>query len=296
MSGALGCCASLNKKTSSVGEAEIGQGGTSAWKMNAIDASTTVAIFFEIVNQHNQPIPQGQPLVMQFQTTYLHSSGQHRLRITTVARKCGATPPSPPTDRNSWAPTEGQLDVTMGFDQEASAVVLARQAVFKMESEDAIDVLRWLDRSLIRLVSKFGEYRKDDASSFRLSDKFSIFPQFVFHLRRSQFLHLFNSSPDESAFYRLFLQREGVSNSLLMIQPSILAYSFNAPPGPVLLDIASISPEKILLLDTFFQVVVWHGEKIASWRKQGYHEKPEYDNFRQLLQAPRADAEVISRL
>lgn len=56
---------------------------------------------------------------------------------------------------------------------------------------------RWLDRMLIRLVSKFGDYRKDDPQSFRLGDKFSFYPQFMYHLRRSQFLHVFNSSPDE---------------------------------------------------------------------------------------------------
>jgi protein transport protein SEC23 len=38
--------------------------------------------------------------------------------------------------------------------------------------------------------------------SFRLSDAFSLYPQFMFHLRRSQFLQAFNSSPDESSYYR----------------------------------------------------------------------------------------------
>lgn len=31
--------------------------------------------------------------------------------------------------------------------------------------------------------------------------------------------------------------------------------------------------DRILLLDTFFHVVVFSGETIASWRKQGYHEQ-----------------------
>lgn len=49
---------------------------------------------------------------------------------------------------------------------------------------------------------KFGEYHKDDPSSFRLNDTFSMFPQFMFHLRRSQFMQVFNNSPDETAYYR----------------------------------------------------------------------------------------------
>ena len=41
-----------------------------------------------------------------------------------------------------------------------------------------------------------------DPASFKLGEGFSIYPQFMFHLRRSQFLQVFNNSPDETAFYR----------------------------------------------------------------------------------------------
>ena len=40
-----------------------------------------------------------------------------------------------------------------GFDQEAAAVLMARIAIFRAETDDGPDVLRWLDRMLIRLVS-----------------------------------------------------------------------------------------------------------------------------------------------
>ena len=42
--------------------------------------------------------------------------------------------------------------IAAGFDQEASAVVMARIAIFRAETDDGPDVLRWLDRMLIRLV------------------------------------------------------------------------------------------------------------------------------------------------
>jgi len=48
------------------------------------------------------------------------------------------------------------------------------------------DVLRWLDRTLIRLCQRFGQYAKDSAESFRFPETFSMYPQFMFHLRRSQ--------------------------------------------------------------------------------------------------------------
>ena len=67
---------------------------------------------------------------------------------------------------------------------------------------------------------------------------------------------VFGNSPDETTYNRLILTRENATNSLIMIQPTLLAYSFDGPPVPVLLDVTSINPDRILLLDTFFQVIV----------------------------------------
>jgi protein transport protein SEC23 len=190
ISGMIGHAISANKKSGSVGETEIGIGQTSAWKLGVISPRTSLGVYFEVVSQAGAggaPMAPNQRGLIQFVTHYQHASGQFRLRVTTVARNF-AEPGSPMI---------GQL-----FDQEAAAVLMARIAVFKAEIDDSPDVLRWLDRMLIRLCQKFAEYRKEDASSFRLTDKFSIYPQFMFHLRRSQFLQVFNNSPDETVFYR----------------------------------------------------------------------------------------------
>ena len=55
-------------------------------------------------------------------------------------------------------------------------------------------------------------------------------PQFMFHLRRSPFLQVFNNSPDESSYYRHQFMRQDQTQSLIMIQPILYAYSFNGPP------------------------------------------------------------------
>jgi len=193
----------------------------------------------------------------------------------------------------NWVDGADTPSLAMGFDQEAAAAVMARYAVQKTEAEEAFDILRWLDRMLIRLCAKFADYRKDDPNSFQLSPHFSIYPQFMFHLRRSPFLQVFNSSPDESAFHRGVILRESVTNCLIMIQPTLLAYGFQGPPAPVLLDATSIQPDRILLLDTYFQVVIFHGDTISACRQQGYQNQPEHDNFRNLLQAPQDDAALI---
>uniref|UniRef100_A0A8C9T6D9 Protein transport protein SEC23 n=1 Tax=Scleropages formosus TaxID=113540 RepID=A0A8C9T6D9_SCLFO len=259
---------------------EIGTGGTCQWKICGLDQNSTLALYFEVVNQHNAPIPQGGRGAVQFVTQYQHSSGQRRIRVTTIAR--------------NWADAQTQIQsIAASFDQEASAILMARLAVYRAETEEGPDVLRWLDRQLIRLCQKFGDYHKDDPNSFRFSETFSLYPQFMFHLRRSPFLQVFNNSPDESSYYRHHFMRQDLTQSLIMIQPILYAYSFNGPPEPVLLDSSSILPDRILLMDTFFQILIYHGETVAQWRKAGYQEMPEYENFRHLLQAPVDDAQEI---
>eukprot|EP00041_Stephanoeca_diplocostata_P017970 m.372535 g.372535 ORF g.372535 m.372535 type:complete len:779 (+) comp20875_c0_seq2:182-2518(+) len=280
VAGVIGPCISCNKPGPNVGETAIGVGGTQAWKLCHVDNQTTLAAYFEIANLPGQPIQQGSRAHIQFITHYQHSSGQMRVRVTTVAR--------------NWAdPSINLPSIAAGFDQEAACVLMARYAVARAQTDEGPDVLRWVDRMLIRVCQKFGQYQKDNPQSFRLPANFELYPSFMFHLRRSQFLQVFNNSPDETAYYRHKLNREDCINALTMIQPTLTSYSFNGPPAPVLLDTSSIAVDSILLLDTFFHILIFHGETIAQWRKQKYHEQPGHENFRQLLQAPRDDAQEI---
>lgn len=281
VTGALGPVSSMRKRTACVSENEQGIGGTSAWKMCTLNNGTGVAVFFEVVNQHSNPIPTGQAFFIQFLVQYTHSSGQRRMRVTTTARR--------------WLDASQREEMGQGFDQETAAVLMARMAMFKASHEEVFDVVRWLDRLLVRLSARHAEFQKDDPDSFRLSSNFSLYPQFMFHLRRSQFLQVFNNTPDETTFFRLMLNREPVVGSLVMIQPTLMSYSFEGPPIPVLLDVTSIQADRILLLDAFFHIVVHHGANIAQWRKLKYHEDPAHESFRKLLEAPIIDAEALAK-
>ena len=79
------------------------------------------------------------------------------------------------------------------------------------------------------------------------------------------------------------------------MQPTLMSYTFDQPPQPVLLDSVSIKPDVILLLDTFFHILIFHGETVAQWRKAGYQEQEGYENFQELLDAPIGDAQVSTR-
>ena len=105
----------------------------------------------------------GPQLYIQFVTRYLHATGAPRTRVTTLTRR--------------WV--DGAADggaLVAGFDQEAAAVAVARLATFKMETEEDFDATRWLDRTLIRLCSRFGEYRRDDPASFGLAARAGLLP------------------------------------------------------------------------------------------------------------------------
>ncbi|XP_018484063.1 protein transport protein SEC23 F isoform X2 [Raphanus sativus] len=174
--GVIGPCSSLEKKGASVADTVIGEGNTNAWKLCGLDKSTCLTVFFDLSSTgSNAPGTVNPQFYLQFVTSYQNPEGQTLLRVTTITRQ--------------WVDTAlSTEELVQGFDQETAAVVMARLASFKMETEEGFDATRWLDRTLIRLCSKFGDYRKDDPTSFTLNPYFSLFPQFMFNLRRSQFV------------------------------------------------------------------------------------------------------------
>lgn len=138
--------------------------------------------------------------------------------------------------------------------------------------DEGFDTLRWLDRQLIRVANRFGDYQRDNPASFSMPEQMALLPQFIFHLRRSQFMQIFGSPPDETAYFRLCLMREGVPNAIVMIQPTLFSYSLERPtPVPVALDIQSAVPDRVLLMDSYFMVAIQYGKTVAAWKKAGYH-------------------------
>ena len=98
-------------------------------------------------------------------------------------------------------------------------------------------------------------------------------------------VQVFGNSPDETAFCRLVLNKETTSEALLMLQPELISYQLaSSEPEPVMLDVTSIAADRILLLDSYFYVVVFHGSNVAAWRKQEYHLQAEHAGFKTMLE------------
>lgn len=82
------------------------------------------------------------------------------------------------------------------------------------------------------------------------------------------------------------LNRANSCSRQLMIQPQVTSFTFNGPPEPALLDVQSIQPDRVLYMDAYFYVVVFHGSTVALWRSNGYQDKEEHKAFAEMLEAP----------
>jgi protein transport protein SEC23 len=279
ISGAIGHLHSIETKDQIVSEIVIGEGKTKSWLLGGIDDSSTYTFILDI-NDENKHYKN---LIVQLLTTYIAGDLTTRLRVTTFSQKV--------IDLNVQ-----NLDlIGNGFDQEAAAVLITRMGIVKnYEGEDSREVLKWIDKILIRLMTKFAKFMKGNPNSFKLSDNFNYFPQFMFYLRRSSFIQYFNESPDENTYYKTLIMYETVSNCTIMIQPLLFEYTPENPQAnPVFLDLNSMKNDVVLLLDTFFYVVVWHGIDVVKWREENYQDNPEYENIKMMLEEPQEYAQNI---
>jgi len=278
--GGIGNFISAFKKNKSVSDNELGLGSTYIWSTSSIDPSSSMGFFFEVKNPKDRIIPQDKTAMIQFRTSYYDYTGQRYLKVTTVA--------------HAFIDTEisGAHALVPGFDQEACAALISRLVIYKAENEDT-DIIGWIDRHLISFCKRYAKYLTNQPGSFELTEEIALYPEFIFHFRRGPLVAVFGSSPDQTIFYRYHLLRENTSNSLIMIQPSIDSYTFDSEPETVLLSSTSIKPDCILVLDTFFHVIIFSGSKIAKWRKLNYHEQEEFENFKELLEVPLEDVQDI---
>lgn len=276
VAGVIGQCIGTGAKSTSVSDKEIGAGGTCQWTSGMMDSYTTYAVYF-----HASSTP-GVNFIpyryAQFITRY-EVEGAYHTRVLTVC--------------HSQKDKPTKFELMQAFDQETAAVLMAREALYKTDLMPLYDILRWLDRKLVSIVAEFGERSSGKGAPMVLPQQLMLFPAFMFHLRRSGYLQVFNSSPDETAILRLQLLKSCVSDSVVQIQPTLYRYRMDAPSQSVALDSAALQHDCVVLLDTFFEVLLHSGSTISAWRSAGYAEQEEYAYFKEFLETPLADAQLL---
>lgn len=96
----------------------------------------------------------------------------------------------------------------LGFNERAATVLLARWVAYDSDQQhDTIDLSACLDSHLVTLTKGMAAFTPNAPESVVLPPAFENFPEYVFHLRRSPFLNVFNNAPDETVFFRHLLFR-----------------------------------------------------------------------------------------
>eukprot|EP00759_Apiculatamorpha_spiralis_P034169 PhF_6_TR35359/c0_g1_i1/m.51323/K14006/SEC23; protein transport protein SEC23 len=277
ISGLIGPVHNMKKATFCVSPKETGHGGTCAWQMSVVDSDTTVAVYFDTAIGETESATR----FFQFVTTYFTAEGDRIIRVWTSSQPIART-----LDAVHYIQSNA-------FDQECAAVIVARRAVdILTRTDNKVDLARrWVDKVLVSILKRFAQFAPNSPESVRLAPSFSLFPVFMYHLRRSEFFLFFNISPDEMTYKRHYLAREPCEHCLTMIQPTLQVYTCERPAAtPAPLDSTSVRPDNALLLDSFFEVVVHWGTMIDTWRVAKYHNDPAYAAFAMLLDAPTNDA------
>ena len=130
-----------------------------------------------------------------------------------------------------------------------------------------------------------------DPGSVQLPREAGILPGLVFHMRRSAVLRTSGASPDRTTFFRLLASTLDTFSSLVMVQPTLLGYQPGAGAGrPLPLEPTSVTPDRVLLLDSFTQLVVCQGGALALAARTG---GPAAAQAEELCERARADAAAL---
>lgn len=281
LSGAIGNLVSLNQTGSNVSTMKQYEGGTKSWMLGGLDYNSCYTFLLDIENDTTVNYRKS---IIQIVTSYIAGDRTHRLRITTLAKNI----------TGDISMNNSLQELIRDFDQDSACAMLAKIAVVKSRTENYAEILKWIDKCLIRLLSNVASYKKGDLNSFKLPAEFDLFPQYMFYLRRSNYIQNFNASPDEIVYYKCVLLKESVSNCSIMIQPILLSYTAEVPEAtPVFLDIDNMKCDNVLFLDTFFYIVIWHGEDVCGWRDQGFHLQEEYENVKTMIESPQEYAQTL---
>lgn len=276
--GAMGPVHSLLNKSKMASQDKVAECETNSWFIGGLDHNLSITFFLDLMQGKNAKTADNNAYI-QFATRYKHPTGSIFLRVTTIVR--------------NYLEKSNALQYLVGVDQETVIAVYSKMAARRSMDIDPVAVIRWLDRTLINIMKKYSQFRKGVVESFQVCEELYLLPQFFYYLRKGNLVRKFATSVDEACYYRLCIDRENVANSLIMIQPSLTQYDLeNENPVAAICDIESMKDDVILLMDSYFHIVVWHGGNIAGWVREGYHNQEGYENLKAILESPTEDIKV----
>jgi len=259
---------------------ECGGARSFAWEGGSLSPHTCVGLTLTPAKKGGGASVMPQHQLLQLSARYSTAGGRRVRRVTTLRL---------PRLTQSY----DAKSLLPALDQQAVAALLVRQAVAKANSgASAPEMLRWIDRLLIKTMKTLCAYSKGDPGSVALPPAAGIVPGFVFHLRRSPVLRTSGASPDRTTFFRLLASTLDTFSSLLLVQPTLRGFRVGSGgSAPLPLEPTSVTPDRLLLLDSFTQLVVCKGGALAlAARSPG---SPPAEEVQQLTDAVAAEAAAL---
>ena len=274
INGCIGNCFSQNTKPKNQSDNPIGQANTNRWFIGGIDQESTIMFILELAEkERNKGYSKYTKGHIQFVLTYKHPKYGLMTRVITIDRQ--------------FVPVENPVEILPEIDQFCVIATYARLAAFKVFDYDNTTLIRYLDKNLISILKTY-------QCGTQIREELNLIAQYFYYLRKSNFVKKFASSLDEMTFYKHTVLREPVENVLIIVQPQIIEYSLNSEePKSVAPDLGCLKKDVILLVDTFFNVVIWKGATIKSWIDEGYHLQDEYAHLAEMIKLPEEDCNTI---
>lgn len=194
------------------------------WLLNAFDCSTTLALYLDVLPDA------GDTAMMQIVLEYTRHDGRRMVRVTTVRAPLASTPP-----------TADELDLGVAL------TLLSRRAVFKFRREPPIEVLRWVDKTLIAAWIAMGSPSAHTAL---------LLAQGVYFFRRGRLMKEFGFSPDQTAYAHMHLMRETSAESARMHLPLLDLFDDSGTRTPLAPSSSALSVDGARLFDDYFHVRV----------------------------------------
>ena len=260
--GSIGAGLALPQTCDNSSNKIIGIGKTNQWKPCFLRPNSTISFYFEINNNINSFL-----IYFQFFSKYRSNlNGKLIYRITTIS-----------------LPLIEKFNIINYLDQECAISLISRYSLIKFREINESVAFEYIDTTLINFLKNFN----------LLNNINFLLPNFIFNFRRSNFLNTFNSSLDQTAYLHLNLLTENISSIILMILPSLIKYNINGEIFSVPLNLNSLSEQSVLLLDSYFRILIWNGSTISIWRDQNYQELEEYSYLKNLLNKPLINAKEL---
>lgn len=160
------------------------------------------------------------------------------------------------------------------FNPETWITILTRLLISKIDTtlgfESFEEVIQLMDKTLIKLTNFFGVMKKEASASsnpleklkalYSIDEHFRSLPVYAYYLRKNpQLVSIFNSSPDETAYYHHLFMGLLVEDSCLMIQPRF----YHVVDGQMVQKPAETSSiqkakgDSFFILDSFHTIIIY---------------------------------------